>query len=409
MDDTLSYYDTAIIGAGASGVFAAISEKLHHPKHSIAIFEKTTKSLAKVKISGGGRCNVTHACFDPKELCSFYPRGKQQLVNSFFQFYTEDIIHWFESKNVKLKTEEDGRIFPVSNQSQTIIDCFMKQLTEDQTKIRFQYELNKIQLQNNQFELQFSNQRKILCTKLILSCGGYPKLSQYHFLQELGIAIQTPVASLFTFNIPNSEFRGLEGISVESVEIKTNLSKQSNTGPLLFTHWGLSGPGVIKLSSILARELAEANYSYEVVLNFLPAQKENDFFESLKIQKQKQAKSKLKQILPNSLATRLKTRLLELIKLDGEKNLADCSFDELRQLCSILFECRLKCNGKTSFKEEFVVCGGVDLSEINLKTMESKKIHNLFFTGEMMDVDGFTGGFNFQHAWTSAWIAGKQG
>ncbi len=397
----------AVIGGGAAGFFAAIKCAAGNPECRVVIFEKSTKILSKVRVSGGGRCNVTHACYDFKKLPEFYPRGRQELIGSFSRFNVNHTIEWFEQRGVKLKTEDDGRMFPVTDNSQTIIDCLMDDAERLNIVIELNHHLQQIKKTNDDsFDLIFQDGKSFRCDKLILTVGGYPMLKGFDFIAAIGHTIIVPVPSLFTFNIPLSPLKGLEGIAVPDASISLEGTKLSETGPLLITHWGISGPAAIKLSAWAARMLNEKKYEINLHINWLSQKSEDqlkDFFTELK------SNHPQKKVLANSffgLPQRLWERLVTLSGITEKENVADLSKQKINSLIQLLCNMILRCKGKTTYKEEFVTCGGVSLKEVNLQTMESTKVKGLYFAGEVLDIDGITGGFNFQSAWTTGWIAG---
>ncbi|MDQ3142936.1 MAG: NAD(P)/FAD-dependent oxidoreductase [Bacteroidota bacterium] len=398
--------DIIIIGAGASGIFSAISAHQKNPTARILILEKTTKSLAKVKISGGGRCNVTHACFDASQLILNYPRGQKELNSTFSQFSVVDTLHWFKSHGVPTHAEEDGRIFPKTNSSQSIIDSLLGELEKFQIEIKLQTKVVNIEKLADHFVIRTEN-NEFISKNIIVSMGGHPEMRHYQYLLNMGLNIIPPAPSLFTFNIPNSPFKGLEGISLENTQVKIINTQISYTGPLLITHWGLSGPVILKCSAWAARTLQEMNYEYEVNLNFIPQLTQEEALNLMLHYKTEQSKNLVYKAKCFTIPNRLWERLMQICDIVATTRWADISKKQIFQVIQILAVHKINCLGKTTYKEEFVTAGGVDLKEINMKTMECKKIPGLFFCGEVMNVDGITGGFNFQHAWSSAWIAGQ--
>lgn len=398
-------YDVIIVGAGAAGVFTAINIKSFNPELNVAIIEKTSQALSKVKVSGGGRCNVTHACFEPKELVKFYPRGNKELLGPFHHFQPGDIINWFSEKGIELKIEDDGRMFPVTDSSQTIIDCFHLELKRLNIPILFQQKVEKLSSKNNQLRLTSSSE-EFTCNKLVITTGGFSKKEQYNFISELGISIIPPTPSLFTFNLPNNEILKLQGIATP-VEIKLTNSKFEDSGPLLITHWGMSGPAVLKLSSWAARWLHEKNYEFEFKINWLPSFNEEDLKSTFEKWKQLHGAKKITNHFDFSIPKKLQAYLLHKAGISEDSKWADINKQQLNKLTEILLSDTYHSKGKTTFKQEFVSCGGVKLSEVNFKTMESKNIPGLYFAGEVLDIDALTGGFNFQAAWTTGFIAAQ--
>ena len=395
-----------VIGGGAAGFFCAVNAARINPSLKVIIVEKSNKVLSKVKVSGGGRCNVTHACFEIHELIKNYPRGQNFLKKAFHWFNTNDTIQWFEERRVKLKTETDGRIFPFTDDSQTIIDCLMGEANKYGVEILFNTELKSIKRINNLFQLETGN-RQLETNFLCIACGGYPKSSQFAWIKNLGHTIEEPVPSLFTFNIPNNNITSLMGVSVEKATVKIQSTKLSQTGPVLITHWGLSGPAVLKLSAFGARELAALQYNFTAVVNWLPPFNENSLRENFYSLRNQLASQKVSNKNPFGLPQRLWLYFLDACEINHETRWSNLSSASQNKLIKILTAQEFQVKGKTAFKEEFVTCGGIRLSEIDANTMQSKIIPHLFFAGEIMDVDGITGGFNFQHAWTSGFIAAK--
>lgn len=399
----------AVIGGGAGGFFGAINVKNFHPHAEVFIFEKTSKFLSKVAVSGGGRCNVTHACFEPEALALCYPRGGKFLKKLFYEFNPQDTIKWFGDRKIKLKTEADGRMFPITDSSQTIIDCFLEQAHSQNIRTYTQTEVCKIKPLEQGFEIFFSKQSKaMLFDKVIVAIGGQNTLEKFAWLGNLNLKVNPPVPSLFTFNMPTSPIRELMGLSAWArVEIK-EAKKLQNEGNLLITHWGMSGPAILKLSAWGARYFAEKNYQFELKLSWIDSKQE--------ILKEKIADFRAKKgaSLPQNhhftdLPKRLWVFLLEKAQINLQKKWADWNKNEINRLVEVLLNDSYKVLGKTTYKEEFVTCGGIVLDEINPQTMASKKYPDLYFTGEVLDIDGITGGFNFQAAWTTAWIASKLG
>lgn len=399
-------YNIVIIGAGASGIFAAINAAKNNPQLDILILEKTNKNLAKVKVSGGGRCNVTHACFDPKELIKFYPRGGRELLSVFYSFNPTDTVEWFSNRNITLKTESDGRMFPSTNDSQTIIDCFLKEVNNNKINIQYQSKLTNITPNENGFKLTV-NDEEINCKKLLIASGGINKIEQAHLLTALGHQVITPAPSLFTFNLPKHEILNLQGV-VSNVEIKILGSKFIEEGPLLVTHWGVSGPAVLKLSSWGARHLQEKNYEFDFMVNWLPNTKNEEVLkEEFNKCKQQHGAKKVNNQFNVDLPKKLKIYLLNKAGISIDLKWAELSKKQLNKLVETLLRDIYPSKGKTTFKNEFVNCGGIKLNEVNFKTMESKLIPNLYFSGEVLNIDALTGGFNFQAAWSTAFIAAK--
>ena len=395
-----------VIGGGAAGFFCAVNAARMNPLLKVIIVEKSSKVLSKVKVSGGGRCNVTHACFEIPELIKRYPRSQNFLKKTFHWFNTKNTIQWFEERGVQLKTEADGRMFPVTDNSQTIIDCLIKEANKYGVEILFNTEIKSIKRVNNFFQLETGN-RQLETNYICIASGGYPKSSQFEWIKNLSHTIEEPVPSLFTFNIPNNKITSLMGVSVEKVAVKIQSTKLSETGSVLITHWGLSGPAVLKLSAWGARELAAFNYHFNILVNWLPSCNENTLREEWSSLRNQFASQKINNKNPFGLPQRLWLYFLDECKIIHDARWAELSSASQNKLIKTLTVQAFEVKSKTTFKEEFVTCGGVKLSEIDASTMQSKIIPHLFFAGEIMDVDGITGGFNFQHAWTSGWIAAK--
>ena len=397
-----------VIGGGAAGFFAAIQAASANKNAEVVLLEKTSKLLQKVRVSGGGRCNVTNACSDMKQLSAAYPRGEKQLKSAFSRFTTTDTVNWFQERKVKLKTEADGRIFPVSDDSQTIIDCLEKEAKKLKIDIRLESEVKKIiPSYTGGFELALANGDRISCSKLIVASGGSPKSENMQWIKELGHEIIEPVPSLFTFNIPNEALNELTGISVNPTKIKIADTKFEFNGPMLITHWGLSGPAVLKLSSFAARYLAEKEYNFSVQLNWLNDKKDEACRNELMNVKAANPHKQVNNHFPFKLPTRLLSHLFAKSGIDETSRWADVSKIDIQQLVQNLIYDTYEVKGKTTFKEEFVTCGGISLNDIEFKNMQSKRCKNLYFAGEILDIDGITGGFNFQAAWTTGFIAGN--
>ncbi|HET6226320.1 MAG TPA: NAD(P)/FAD-dependent oxidoreductase [Bacteroidia bacterium] len=399
--------DVIIIGGGAAGFFAAINSAQLHKNCSVLILEKSSKLLAKVRISGGGRCNVTHACFDNDVLVKSYPRGEKELKNVFSRFTTKDTIEWFEKRGVHLKTEPDGRMFPESNTSETIVNCLLQEAKAAGVEIKLNCDIQTISNENGEFILKDAENNLFSCQKLIIATGGYPKNASYDWLRSLGHSIISPVPSLFTFNIPDAELIKLMGVSVPSAKVKIKACKLEIEGPLLITHWGLSGPVVLKASAIAARMLNELNYDFQVSISWLPKHTEEKIRIEFANQREENAGKAVSASCPFELPKRLWEYFISTCGIDKNLRWADLSKKNSNDLLQRLLNNEYPVKGKTTFKEEFVTSGGIKLSEINFATMESKLLPNLYFAGEVMNIDGITGGFNFQNAWSSGWIAAK--
>ncbi|MDH5413556.1 MAG: NAD(P)/FAD-dependent oxidoreductase [Flavobacteriaceae bacterium] len=393
-----------IIGGGAAGFFAAITAAETNPNLEVIILEKGNKVLQKVKVSGGSRCNVTHACFDPKKLVEFYPRGKKELLGPFHQFMTGDTMDWFESRGVKLKIETDNRVFPVTNSSQTIIDCLIKSTEKAGVVLKLNQKVEAISKIKDQFKITSSTET-FLADKLVITTGSNPKF--WNIIEGLGHTIVTPVPSLFTFKINDQRIKEIPGISVTNASISIAGFPLEVTGPLLVTHWGMSGPAVLKLSAFGAQYLADKNYQYTVIINWL-SKPFSDVLNELKAQKKEQPKKhvQLKSVL-YEIPRRLWEKLVLAAEIKKDARWADLSNKQLEYLANQLTRSVFNAEGKTTFKEEFVTAGGIDLKEVDFKRFESKKHKNLFFAGEVLNIDAVTGGFNFQNAWTGGYIVGK--
>jgi len=397
-----------VVGGGAAGVFAACNAAAKHPDMEVILLEQSSNLLSKVKVSGGGRCNLTHNCSEIGEMIKKYPRGKNFLKKSFHEFFTNDTINWFESRGVKLKTEPDGRMFPVTNNSQTIIDILIKELNIHRVKIYFRKKVVNIN-KNQQWEVECLNNEIFKTDFLCIACGGLNKSSMFEFLQKTGHNFIPPVPSLFTFNLPLHPLKELMGIAVENAKISIPVLKKEESGPLLITHWGYSGPVVLKLSSFAARDLHNLEYNFKIRINWTGILKEPEL-KDIFSEKRNSSPSAL---VVNKVLVNIPSRLWKLqcyrSGITDNTRFADLSSTSRQQLINhILFD-EYTVKGKTTFKEEFVTAGGIDLKEVNPLTMESRLHHKLFFAGEVLDVDGITGGFNFQHAWTSGYIASRLG
>jgi predicted Rossmann fold flavoprotein len=393
-------FDIIIVGGGAAGFFTAINIVEENPKLKVAILERGSEVLSKVRISGGGRCNVTHACFEPNELVKFYPRGEKELRGPFHQFCSGDTIEWFGNHGVALKIEDDGRMFPVSNSSQTIIDCFLQATQKLGIAVLIGQSVQFIFKKDNFWKVETQSETYI-AEKLILATGSNPKI--WEMLQTFGHAIVSPVPSLFTFNIKDSRIKELPGVSA-IVSVKVKDTKLTSTGPLLITHWGMSGPAILKLSAWGARILHDKNYQFTIFVNWLNEVATEDAEKIVKELKQEHAKKAVSKKSPFDFPNRLWESLVLASSIESETKWADISKIQLQNLALQLTNSSFQVNGKSTFKEEFVTAGGVDLKEINFKTMESKVQENLYFAGEIVNIDAITGGFNFQNAWTSGFI-----
>lgn len=395
-----------VIGGGAAGFFCAVNAARLRPGLEVVLLERSSKLLSKVKVSGGGRCNVTHDCNSIADMIKMYPRGAAFLKKAFHHFFTTDTVSWFETRAVKLKTETDGRMFPVTDQSQTIIDCLLNEASKYRVNIQMNVTVESINKNGNSWQIHAAN-KIIEADYICIAAGGFSKALQFNWITNTGHSIENPVPSLFTFNIPGNGITDLMGISLENVSVKIAGTKLQDNGPLLITHWGLSGPAILKLSAWGAKELSNKNYAFNIVVNWLPAFNET----TLKIKFQEirfnQASQKIINRNPFGLPSRLWEYLLTNCDVKEGIRWADLPAKEQNKLIKILCAQEFSVKGKTTFKEEFVTAGGIRLNEIDVNSMESKILPGLFFAGEIIDVDGVTGGYNFQNAWTTGWIAAQ--
>ncbi len=396
-----------IIGGGAAGFFCAVNAARLDPSLQVTILEKTSKLLSKVKVSGGGRCNVTHACFEIADMIRKYPRGTNFIKKTFHQFFTTDTISWFEERGVRLKAEDDGRMFPVSNTSQTIIDCLMREADKYNVTVKTSTEVKALEPLDDKWKILMAGDHSIIADHICVACGGYPKSAMYEWLEKLGHSFEPPVPSLFTFNMPGHPITKLMGVSVPNARVKIMGSKLEQEGALLITHWGMSGPAILKLSAWGARELAAINWQFSILLNWLPEFNEQALKEKLQTLRFSIAAQKVYHKNPFGLPQRLWEFIAEQSGIDAERRWADIPAKEQNKLVRNLCAAEFAVKGKTTFKEEFVTAGGVKLNELDANTMESKIRKGVYFAGEIIDVDGVTGGFNFQHAWTSGFIAAR--
>ena len=400
----------AVIGGGAAGFFSAISVKTHYPNYNVALFEKSSKILSKVKISGGGRCNVTNSTRDVSILTKAYPRGGKKLKNIFHQFGTVDTINWFENKGVPLKAESDGRVFPISNSSQSIIDCLVNECKKNNIKIELLKSVIGLSKAKSKWIIDFKdNSYSIPFDSIIVASGGFPKLKGFDWLKIIGHKIINPIPSLFTFNMPSESITSLSGISLKKVKIKILDTKIEISGPLLITHWGMSGPVILKASSFGARDLFEKKYFFELQVNWLLESNTEILFNKLEKYSILHSKKFLSKQNPFNLPSRLWCFLIKKFILSDDKKWGELGKKSMRKFIEFLTKDIYKVSGKTTFKEEFVTCGGVSLESIDIKTMQSKTTNDLYFAGEVLNIDGITGGYNFQSAWSTGYIAGKLG
>ena len=395
--------DVIIIGGGAAGFFSAINIAIFNPKLNILILERGKDGLQKVKISGGGRCNVTHGQFLPSELTSNYPRGKKELLGPFHQFMTSDTMQWFEDRGIKLKIEQDGRVFPVSNNSQTIIDCFLNEVKRLNIKVLYNHSVKAINLKNNEWLIN-TNKQDFNSHKILVATGSNPKV--WNLMSQLNHTIVKPVPSLFSFDIKDNRIKSIPGVVVEDVKIKVVNSKLFSDGPLLITHKGMSAPSILKLSAYGALEFESLNYQFDISINFVKLSF-LDCISELKLVKDNMSKKLVVKNPYFGIPKRLWKELVVYSQINNITTWAELNKNQLNMLTTQLTSSIFKVNGKSTFKEEFVTAGGIDLKEINFKTFESKIHDNLFFAGEVLNIDAITGGYNFQNAWTGAYIASK--
>ncbi|HEX6335074.1 MAG TPA: NAD(P)/FAD-dependent oxidoreductase [Flavisolibacter sp.] len=396
-----------VIGGGAAGFFCAVNAARMDLSLRVTILEKTGRLLSKVRVSGGGRCNVTHASDDIGEMSGCYPRGKNFVRKAFHYFFTHDTIEWFAARGVPLKTEADGRMFPVTDNSETIVGCLLREAEKYGVTIKLNREVKQISSASGRFVLSFSDSQVMMADFVCIACGGYPKLSMFEWLSSLGHTIEPPVPSLFTFNLPNHPIRRLMGVSVPQVRIRIAHTKLSEEGAVLATHWGLSGPAVLRLSAWGARELHAMQYHFEIHVNWCPHLAEQQVRQELRDSRTSHAARKVINHNFTGLPSRLWQFLLEAASIDDEMRFADFPAKKENALVRNLLDYTADVRGKTTYKEEFVTAGGITLSDVDPNTMMSRRMPNLFFAGEVLDVDGITGGYNFQHAWTSGWIAAR--
>lgn len=403
-----------VVGGGAAGFLAAITTAQANPQTEVILLEASRQPLAKVRVSGGGRCNVTHACFEPSGLVQNYPRGGKALLGAFSRFQPKDTIAWFATHGVPLKTEADGRMFPITNTSETVVNCLMDVALATGVKLRIGSPVVSVKHHKHQgsqlsthFEVVVKSGETWRCDRLILATGSNP--IGYKIAQELGHTIEPPVPSLFTFNISDGKLKALAGISVDSVRLRLISAKPplEQTGPLLITHWGLSGPAVLKLSAWGARVLHSSKYRGTLLINWLPHLQAEEVRQKLLLVKNAWAKRLIALHRGVDLPHRLWQYIIVRAGITTEDRWAEISNKTLNQLVQELTQQQFLINGKGAFKEEFVTCGGVHLKEVNFKTMESRLVPGLYFAGEILDIDGVTGGFNFQSAWTTAYLAGQ--
>lgn len=406
-DQGLKKYDLIVIGGGAAGFFGAIQAATLKPGLKVLLLEKSNKLLAKVKVSGGGRCNVTHHCFDAAQLSRHYPRGEKPLRNVFRTYEASKTVAWFESKNVKLKTEDDGRMFPITDSSQTIIDCLMQEALRLKIRIEMGEGVVRLDRHEDGFDVHTQTGKTYQTDNVLAATGGSPGKQAYDWIAHAGHTIVPPIPSLFTFNDSEKKFSDLMGVAVPAAEVRIAGTKLSQEGPVLITHWGLSGPAVIKLSAWAAEHLHNIQYQFTALVSWIGPAKEDDIRLQLLEQKKNRGKQKVLSNPLFALPQRLWFRICELADIDANKIWAELPQKNMNRLMEFLIRCPFQIKGKTTFKEEFVTCGGVDLKEVDLETMQSKKMPGLYFAGEVLNIDGETGGFNFQAAWSTAYLAAK--
>jgi predicted Rossmann fold flavoprotein len=407
-----------VIGGGAAGFFAAITcaEKLG-TRGTVTLYEATAHPLAKVRVSGGGRCNVTHSCFEPRELVKRYPRGGRELMGAFHRFQPRDTVAWFAERGVELKTEADGRMFPVTDDSATIADCLAQAAAKAGVTIVTSLGVRTVESLGGReaessaaagsFWLTLTDDSHVRCERLLIATGGNKSSAGLIIAQKLGHAIEPPVPSLFTFHIDDKRLEGLSGVSVENATAAVKGTKLRESGPLLITHWGLSGPAILKLSAWGARELSNANYEFPIIINFAGAFTRDSLLSELTIVREKNSRKQIATWSPLEMPQRLWERLVSSAGITPETPWAQIGKAALATLAASITGAEFQVVGKSLFKEEFVTCGGVRLKEIEFRTMESRRCPGLYFAGEVLDIDGVTGGFNFQSAWTTGWLAGQ--
>ncbi|QQL44694.1 NAD(P)/FAD-dependent oxidoreductase [Sulfuriroseicoccus oceanibius] len=406
MSTELSQYDLIVIGGGAAGIFGAITAaESMFGGGRVLVLEKSSKFLGKVKISGGGRCNVTHDCHDPKELATRYPRGSKSLIGSFHRFGPSDTIEWFASRGVELKVESDGRMFPTTDSSQTVIDCLMQAIDDAGVEHKTGAAVTSVERTDDGFCVELKSGESLSTRNVLVATGGTRSSDGGRIAESLGHTLAPPVPSLFTFHIESPLIDGLQGLSVDPVATAAVGTKLSATGPLLITHWGMSGPAILKLSAWGARELSDQDYQFTLEVNWLPGADAAAVFSGLR---QSAGKRSVTGRSPfAAIPKRLWERFTAEAGIAADTTWSRLSKDQASTLVESLHRCRFEVTGKSLNKDEFVTCGGVLLKEVQLKTMESKVTPGLYFAGEVLDVDGITGGFNFQHAWTTGFLAGN--
>lgn len=395
----------AVIGGGAAGIFCAINMARMVPELRVTVYEKSNQLLGKVKISGGGRCNVTHACFEPKELIKYYPRGGKEMLGPFHYFQPGDIFDWFEQRAIPLKTEDDNRVFPTTDNSQTIIDCFMEECRRHHVDVRTQSGVQQLVKTSGGWTLHFSDNHVVETDAVVWTTGS--STQSWQLLEQLGHTIIPPVPSLFTFNIRDERLQDLMGISATHCTVRIEGTRFSADGPVLITHWGLSGPGILKLSAWAARELHASQYDFIVRVNWDNRFSGESFVEMLKEIRQEQSKTMVRTFSAARIPSRLWLSLLQAIPGLLDLKWGEVSNKHIEQIAEAVQKSYFRVQGKSTFKDEFVTAGGVDLKEVDFKGMQSKLHPGLYFAGEVLNIDAVTGGFNFQAAWTTAMLAAQ--
>lgn len=399
--------DIVIIGGGAAGFFAAIHAAESNPEATVVVLEKSTRVLSKVLVSGGGRCNVTHSCFDPKELTRRYPRGERELLGPFHGWQPQDTIDWFQSRGVELKTEADGRMFPTTDRSETIADCLLDSAKKAGVRILTKRTVTVFQSGGDAgFEIDTDNDGRWITRKLMIATGGLKAGPILDRLRAEGHSIQPLAPSLFTFHIDDARIKGLQGLSVELVETSVPNSGLKESGPMLITHWGLSGPAILKLSAWGARDLHSCGYRFKCVVNWTGSRNTDTVLQDLRQKKQSDGRKRISASPQFALPRRIWERLAAAAQISEMQTWSQANAEALKRLAEQLTASEFRVTGKSMNKEEFVTCGGVTLKEVNFKTMESRQVPGLFFGGEVLDIDAITGGFNFQAAWTTGRLAG---
>ena len=397
----------AVLGGGAAGFFSAIAcaERLGKAG-KVSLFEATPHLLAKVRISGGGRCNVTHSCFEPAELVKKYPRGGRELLGAFHRFQPRDTIEWFGSRGVATKTEEDGRMFPTTDDSATIVECLMSAADRAGVEVRTATAVRSVRKEGESFDLTLGNGSGERFDRVIVATGGNKASGGLAIAESFGHTIVAPVPSLFTFHVTDPRLTDLAGISVEHAVVTAPGTKLKTDGPVLITHAGLSGPGILKLSAWGARDFAEKNYAFPIAINWAPPHTRDTLFKALSVVREQNARKQVTTFSPVAMPQRLWERFVVAAGIPTTTPWAHVSNPSLQALAAQLTAAEFQVDGKSMFKDEFVTCGGVKLSEVDFKTMGSRRCAGLHFAGEVLDIDGVTGGFNFQNAWTTGFLAG---